>query len=300
MDVRTIDKTIKRKNALRDITGIVLSSKQETSDTWTHYIYVDHKDKSYRAGQFLSIDPHQFSELNELIKYFEFVKGKKEKIRAYSIASAPNEEYVAITIKPEVFNSDDSKYPPLLSPFLASKYMEGRKIKFRGYTGSYYLTDNYSDDVNEILHIVAGSGVVPSFAILKDELLSKKNINVRHTMIYSNRTYKDIIFHRELELLALKFPERFKLIHFITREEYPQRYGINFFKGRPTFDLIAANVSNISKVQVFACGAAITRWQKIKSKEQGLELKPRFLDSIKSIITKLGVNKRRFKYEDYG
>ena len=289
-----------KKTVLRDITGVVVRSVQETSDTWTHYMYINKENMNYKAGQFLSISPKQFPELQEMVAYLEYIKGKKESIRAYSMTSAPNEKYVSITVKAESFDVDDTKYPPLLSPFLSSQYIEGREIKFRGYTGSYYLKEDHGNKTDEVLHIVAGSGIVPSFSILKDELLENKNINVKHTLIYVNRTYKDMIFYKEINDLARKFPKRFKLINLITREDTPEEYGANFFKGRPTFDLISSNIKDTANVLVFSCGAAITRWQKDKAKKLGIKLTPRFLDSIKEIITKLGIEKRRFKYEDYG
>ena len=50
--------------------------------------------------------------------YLEDQKGQREKPRAYSMASAPHERYLAITIKEERYESGEIPYPPLLSPLL--------------------------------------------------------------------------------------------------------------------------------------------------------------------------------------
>src|SRR5437899_1498857 len=91
------DVTTKKK--IRPIKGVVVDCVKETNDTWTLYIFVgDENYRDYLAGQFVSIDPHQFPELSELTAYMEHKKGRKEAIRAYSMASTPWEPYVAITI----------------------------------------------------------------------------------------------------------------------------------------------------------------------------------------------------------
>src|ERR1700704_4129554 len=105
--IQTSEKRIKTMKAL------VVSAKQETKDTWTLYLYVDEKEKNYLAGQFISINPHQFPELKDFIAYFEHIKGKKKTVRAYSMASAPHEPYVSITIKPEFYEPSHSSFPPL-------------------------------------------------------------------------------------------------------------------------------------------------------------------------------------------
>ena len=43
----------------------------------------------WHAGQYVSIDPHQFPGLRSLVDYLEHVKGRREVARAYSMCSAP-------------------------------------------------------------------------------------------------------------------------------------------------------------------------------------------------------------------
>lgn len=283
----------------REIKAIVHKSVKETPDTWTHYLSVNDDEKNYIAGQFITIDPHQFSELNAITAYLEDQKKKKEKIRAYSITSAPFEKFVAITVKAETFEVDDTMYPPLLSPFLSSPSLVNRPLFFKGYTGSYTLEENHGESTNEVLHIVAGSGIVPSFAILKDEFECNKNTNVIHTMIYVNKKYDDIIFFKEIMNLYHRFTSRFNLLFLLTREDVSP-YGSLFKSGRPSYELIQEHIKDVTKVLVFSCGAATTKWQIEKAKRENTVASPRFLDGVKDIISKLGIAKSRFKHEDYG
>ena len=273
--------------------GLITQSIQETPDTWT--LCIQTEDRNYQAGQFVSIDPHQFEELSEILAYLEHKKGRKELVRAYSMASAPHEEFVTITIKPERFNPSHDDYPPVLSPFLASGFMKGRKIKFLGYAGPYILPSNLEEQTSEVLHLVAGSGAVPNFAILKDQLTQNKNLGVKHTLLYINKTYHDIIYRQELDKLAEDYPKRFQLMYLLTRE---QRAG--FLHGRPNLELVRSCIQDPTRVLVYACGAAHTKWQKKKAAVTGEILPPRFIESMTEITQALGIEKKRFKHESYG
>jgi ferredoxin-NADP reductase len=279
---------------IRPLEGLITQTIQETPDTWTLHVQMPPEDRHYQAGQFLSISPHQFPELSEVIAYLEHKKGRKELIRAYSMASAPHEETVSFTVKPERFYPEED-YPPLLSPFLASPFMLGRKLKFSGYAGPYILPANLEEQTQEVLHLVAGSGSVPNFSILKDQLVQNKHPSVHHTMINVNKTYEDIIYRAELETLAQKYSERFTLVHLLTREERP-----GFLQGRPALELIKSHIKDPSRVLVYACGSAITKWQRKHAEATGIPAAPRFIESISEIMTQLGVDKKRFKHESYG
>ncbi len=65
---------------------------------------------SYRAGQYVTIDPHQFAELRSIVGSLEQLKRRREAPRAYSLSSAPDEPCVAITVKEEVFDPSDAPF----------------------------------------------------------------------------------------------------------------------------------------------------------------------------------------------
>ena len=65
--------------------------------------------------------------------------------------------------------------------------------------------------------IAAGSGIAPILSNLSTILAVEPRSSV--TLMYGNRTVKDIMFLEELEDLKNRFPERFALYHVLSREE---------------------------------------------------------------------------------
>lgn len=278
--------------------GVVINALKETADTWTLYIFVHDEDRQYLAGQFISINPSQFVELNDLLKFFEYEKSKKEPVRAYSLTSAPHEQYLAITIKPELYEPYPGAFPPLLSPILASNFLVGREIEFSGYTGAYVMPEKMPSHIDHVVHLVAGSGIVPSFSIIKDELVNQKNLQTKHILIDVNKTLKDIIFHHELMDLEKYYPDRLKIKHFISQESLAPSQG--YAHGRPSIEHIMQLVKNPQNALFFACGPAITKWQKKQAQETGIQPKARFMEWVHDAIERLNVDKKQFKREIYG
>lgn len=242
--------------------------------------------------------PHQFPELLDIVKFFEFTKGKKEPVRAYSLTSAPHEKYIAITIKPEIYEPYEGSFPPLLSPLLASDILVGKEIQFTGYAGAYVMPEKLSPHIEEIAHLVAGSGIVPSFSILKSELNNKDNEHIKHTIVYANKSIKDIIFHEELLALEKQFPHRLCVKYFLSQEKV---HGCeNYIHGRPDIKHIKRFIKDPKNTLFFACGPAVTKWQKKHALETGIALRPRFMEWVQEVIEELQVDKKQFKREIYG
>lgn len=65
--------------------------------------------------------------------------------------------------------------------------------------------------------IAAGSGIAPILSNLSTILAVEPQSSV--TLIYGNRTVKDIMFLEELEDLKNRYPERFALYHVLSREQ---------------------------------------------------------------------------------
>ncbi len=280
--------------------GKVVKCVKETHDTWSLDIDVGAENLDYIAGQFISIDPKQFPELERWARFLEKLKGKREVVRAYSLASAPHEPYLTITVKAEEYWDEEDPYPPLLSPLLGSDLLMDRAIEVQGYTGHYVLPEDIESKTEQVLHMVAGSGIVPNWALLKDDLENNRFPSLKHTMIYTNKTFGDIIYRDALFAMAEKYKERFELINLITREEDPAVHGPNFFKGRPSTEFVSRYVSDASTLRVYACGAAITKYAKKKAKEKGVPATPRFMEGVASILKDLEIDRKRFKKEVYG
>lgn len=290
---------IQNGKKIRAIKGVVVNAYKETKDSWTLNIWVHPQDRQYKAGQFISINPHQFNELKDFIAYLEHKKNKKEPIRAYSLASSPHEEYVSITIKPEVYHPSDD-FPPLLSPILASDFLLGREIEFMGYTGAYVIPQDLEATTKQIIHITAGSGVVPNFAIIKDELHTNKSPHIKHNLIIVNKTIKDIIYHQKLTELQNNFADRLTITHFLTQETNTNNWGSSYRQGRPALKDVQSLILDKEHTLFFACGPAITKWQKKQALALGLELKPRFMEWVDSVIEELQINKKKYFKEVYG
>ena len=288
-----------KKKGLAEMNGVVVNCLQETHDTWSLDIQVGDNELDYVAGQFISIDPKQFPELERWARFMEKLKGKREVVRAYSLASAPHEKYLTITVKAEEY-WDEDPYPPLLSPLLGSDSLLNRKVVVQGYSGHYVIPQDIESICGQVLHLVAGSGVVPNWALLKDDLENNRFPKLKHTMIYTNKTRGDIIYDQGLQEMAEKYKERFELIHLITREDDPSVHGPNFFKGRPSTEFVKKYIDDTSTVHVYACGAAITKYAKKAAKETGIPATPRFMEGIAAILKELEIDKKRFKKEVYG
>lgn len=281
---------------IRTMRGTIIKAIKETPDTWTLVIKVNADDKNYLAGQFISIPPKQFPEIKDFVRYFEHQKGKKEPIRAYSLTSAPYEEHIAITVKPEAYEPGPDAYPPLLSPFLASDIFLGRELEFVGYSGGYVMPEQLRDTTTHVVHLVAGSGVVPSFSIIKDELIAKKSSH-KHTLVFVNKSVNDIIFHEELKKLSAQFPKQLETLYFLTKEH--QNLGKNYMAGRPTLEQMKGLFTVKENTVLFACGPALTKWQK-KAAKSPEDLKPRFMEWVQEVVDAVELDKHRFKREVYG
>lgn len=285
---------------LRKMSGVVVAVVRQTQDTSTLYFSVGETGE-YEAGQFITIVPQQFVALKRWIAYLEVRKDAPERIRAYSMSSSPGEKYLSITVKTEQYHAEKDRYPPLLSPFLVSEQLEDSSVEIHGYSGVYTLPDDHARKTDQILHLCAGSGVVPNYSILKDQLRKQKNASVKHTMIYVNTSRHNIIFHDQLEALAAAFPNRFEVIHMLTREENPKAHGPRYKKGRPDTETIKSYIQDPSSVLVYACGPSITHWQKKRCKENGLPPpQPRFMESIVEAMKELNISGPRFKREVFG
>ena len=276
---------------------IVVDAVRETEDSTTLYLSEGDNQPEYKAGQFLTVDPHQFPALERWCLYLEKEKGRKEPVRAYSLASAPHEEYVSFTVKEDPYYPDEDPYPPLLSPILTFRIPVGTKMTIKGYTGSYTMNDEIAENAETILHGCAGSGIVPNFSIIKDEL--HNGSTKKHILIFTNKTWNDIIYREALSALESEYPDRLKIIHMITREKKPELESKGVRWGRPTIELLREIIKEPSSTAAFICGPGITSYEKKAAKETGLELVPRFLETMLQFAEEVGIPKGMIKKETW-
>ena len=270
----------------------------ETADTSTLVFFTGNDHLEYKAGHFLTIDPHQFEALERFTAFLEDLKSKREPPRAYSMCSAPHERYLAVTVKEEQYVSGATKYPPLLSPLLVKRTVKGMRLLVTGFTGPYTLSPDIDSQTDHIVHICAGSGSVPNFSMLKHAL--DYHPRLRHTFIYSNKTWRDIIFRDALIELEAKHPERLRVIHTLTREPDVALCGPSVRKGRLNADVLRELIPDLDSCVIYVCGPGISKFDREAAKEKGEQPQPRFLESVLADLKSLGVPNARIKRESYG
>ncbi len=111
--------------------------------------------------------------------------------RSYSIASAPQEGRLAITVE----RLDDGE----VSPYLAGELVVGDQLEFRGPIGGYFVWDGTDDDRPVVL-VGGGSGVVPLMSMIRHRAAVGAATPMR--LLYSARSIENVIYRGEIEGLA--------------------------------------------------------------------------------------------------
>ena len=270
----------------------------ETPDTTTLVLFTGNDRLEYSAGHFLTIDPHQFEALERFTAFLEDLKGKREPPRAYSMCSAPHERYLAVTVKEERYVSGQTKFPPLLSPLLVKRTVRGMRLVVTGFTGPYTLPADVTSQTDHIVHICAGSGSVPNFSMIKFALAHHPAL--RHTVIYSNKTWDDVIFRDALADLASRHPDKLTVIHTLTREPNAARLGSSVRSGRVSLELLREIVPSPTEPLFYVCGPGISKFDLDAARQSGTAPAPRFLETVLEALKTLGVAPSRIKREFYG
>ena len=107
--------------------------------------------------------------------------------RSYSIASAPEDNYVVITVE----RIDDGE----VSPYLTQDLRAGDQLELRGPIGGYFVWQAALG--GPLLLIAGGSGIVPLRAILRHYTATASDIPAR--VLYSARSLADVIYREELK-----------------------------------------------------------------------------------------------------
>lgn len=282
-----------QRRQIKKLEAMVADVIQETHDSTTLLLFTGNDQLDYKPGHFITLDPHDFPALERWVAYLEDLKGKKESARAYSLYSAPHEKHLSITIKEERYESGKTKFPPLLSPLLVRGTPRGTRLTVTGFTGPYVLPPDIEDRTDHLIHICAGSGIVPNMSIVKHAI--HHGMKLKHTMVVSNKNAADIIYRDELAKLNLR--EDVRVIHALTRE--PDA-AAGIWRGRINTQLLSEVINDPSAVEVFVCGPGITKWDRKAAKAEGSVPAPRFLEAALHGLSTIGVPKDRIHRESYG
>ena len=129
--------------------------------------------------------------------------------RSYSIASEPARATLSITVE----RLDDGE----VSPYLTDALGVGDTLELRGPIGGYFV---WEPSLTGPLFLVAGgSGIVPLMAMLRTRATAPavRRAAAPATLLYSSRSWDDIIYREELARLA--DDPGVRVIHTLTRSQ---------------------------------------------------------------------------------
>lgn len=187
--------------------------------------------------------------------------------RSYSIASAPEDSRVAITVE----KIEDGE----VSPYLVDEVRVGDRLEIRGPIGGYFTWT--AGDGGPLLLIGGGSGVVPLMAMLRHRAASA--VAVPTCLLYSSRTYDDVIYRAELDRV-MGADRSARVVHTLTRSQPDGWTGYNRRIDRDMLGEVAPRASE--NPLAFICGPT------------------RLVESTAEILTGLGYAAARIKTERFG
>jgi ferredoxin-NADP reductase len=188
--------------------------------------------------------------------------------RSYSIASEPEREgEVDFTV--ERINDGE------VSPYLHDVLVPGDRIEARGPIGGYFV---WEATMNEPLLLIAGgSGVVPLMSMIRHRAAARgKNPTA---LLYSSRTFEDIIYYDELEKLR-STSNGLQVFHTLTRS---QPAGWKGFSRRIDQAMLKDVAGPLGRsIQVYICGPTL------------------LVESAANTLLKIGINSNQIRTERFG
>jgi ferredoxin-NADP reductase len=183
--------------------------------------------------------------------------------RSYSIASTPDGDRVELTVE----YIDDGE----VSPYLTEEAGPGDVIELRGPVGGYFVWD--PEPGGPVLLAGGGSGIVPLMAMARRRAAAGDDVPAR--MLYSARSWEDVIYRDELEGLR---GGGFELVYTLTRS---QPEGWTGYSRRVDRELLA-EVAQADLALAFVCGPT------------------QFVEAVAAGLVDLGHEPGRIKTERFG
>jgi ferredoxin-NADP reductase len=183
--------------------------------------------------------------------------------RSYSIASASEQGSLELTVE----RIDDGE----VSPYLTDEARPGDVLEVRGPIGGYFVWD--PDPGGDVFLAGGGSGVVPLMAMARQR--ASGGDDVRTTLLYSARTWDDVIYRDELARLE---GDGFDVTYTLTRE---QPDGWTGYSRRVDRELLT-EVAPAELALAFVCGPTP------------------FVENVAQVLVDLGHEPARIKTERFG
>ena len=110
--------------------------------------------------------------------------------RSYSIASAPEDEHLSLTVE----RLEDGE----VSPYLTDELRPGDTLELRGPIGGYFVWEEQLE--GPLLLLAGGSGIVPLRSMLRHHTATRSTTPAR--LLYSARSLAEVIYRDELAAFA--------------------------------------------------------------------------------------------------
>jgi ferredoxin-NADP reductase len=195
--------------------------------------------------------------------------------RSYSIASAPEDPQVALTVE----RLEDGE----VSPYLTDELRPGDPLELRGPIGGHFVWDIRIG--GPLLLVGGGSGIVPLRAMLRHRAsaLGTADADARHQtparLLYSSRRWDEVIYRDELARLVEDDPT-LEVTLTLTREPPPGWTGFR----RRIDRMMLAEVAwpPAERPHVFVCGGTL------------------LVEAVAAALVELGHDPARVKTERFG
>jgi ring-1,2-phenylacetyl-CoA epoxidase subunit PaaE len=162
--------------------------------------------------------------------------------RSYSICTAPYENELRVAVK----KVEQGKF----STWANEQVKKGDVLEVLPPTGKFNTPLNSSHKKN-YLAFAAGSGITPIISIIKTTLQTEPQSSF--TLVYGNRSRASIIFFEELAGLKNRYPQRFTLIHILSREKTD--IAVNFGRiNTAKLEVLGKAINYDMMDEVFICG----------------------------------------------
>jgi ferredoxin-NADP reductase len=159
--------------------------------------------------------------------------------RSYSIASAPEDARVALTVE----RIDDGE----VSPYLAGELVAGDRFEVRGPVGGHFTWR--AADGGPLLLVGGGSGLVPLMAMVRHRAAAGSRADTR--LLVSARELETLLYREELERLGA-MGDGLSITYTLTRE-VPERWD-GFARRVDRAMLETVGPAATAGPRVFVCG----------------------------------------------
>lgn len=195
--------------------------------------------------------------------------------RSYSIASAPEDSRLALTI--ERLEAGE------VSPYLVDELRTGDTLELRGPIGGYFAWD--AREGGPLLLVAGGSGIVPLMAMLRHrahvlagaDAIARARLRAR--LLYSSRTWDEVIYRDELAAMAAA-DASLDVRHTLTREPSLAAPGLRRRIDRAMLEELAWPVAD--RPLAFVCGPTS------------------MVESVANALVTIGYEPARVKTERFG